>query len=100
VSDPDSLALGKELRKKLQETTDAVLKVSGSPYLQANNPMLLRSLLVRNPYIDPLNIIQAEVLKRLRNAANDKLSDQERAMLQDTLLITINGVANGMRNSG
>lgn len=99
VSDAKSQSLGQELREKMKFTSDAVLQVSGSPYLQANNPMLLRSLLVRNPYVDPLNIIQAEVLKRLRTTSST-LSEEERTVLQDTLLITINGVANGMRNSG
>lgn len=99
VHDEKSLQLGKELRENLSTTSEAVLKVSGSPYLQASNAMLLRSLLVRNPYIDPLNLIQAEVLKRLRDEKRP-LTDKQRTILQDTLLITINGVANGMRNSG
>lgn len=98
VKDEQSLALGQELRDRLQMTSQAVLAVTRMPYLQAANPMLLRSLLVRNPYVDPLNVIQAEVLKRLRHAGS--LSEADRVLLQDALLITINGIANGMRNSG
>lgn len=99
VADTESLELGRELRERMKQTADAVLQVSGSPYLQANNPALLRSLLVRNPYVDPLNVVQAEVLRRLRDSTL-MLSDAERAVLQDALLTTINGIANGMRNSG
>ena len=105
VSDPASIALGKELRGRLAETTAALLEVSGHSALQEQNELLLNSLEVRNPYVDPLNVIQAELLLRLRSAdAGDGseavLSEQERVVLQDALLITINGIANGMRNSG
>jgi len=106
VCDPESLALGEELRAKLDQTAQALLKVSGNPGLQSHNPVLLNSLVVRNPYIDPLNVIQAELLKRLRHGESEKekgnaaFSEEERAVLQDALLITINGIANGMRNSG
>ena len=58
---------------------------------------------MRNPYVDPLNVIQAELLRRMRQAAasgGDALTAQQQAVLNDALLITINGVANGMRNSG
>jgi phosphoenolpyruvate carboxylase len=99
VTEPESLALGKELRTRLATTTSAVLKVSGNPSLQAKNVILLRSLMVRNPYVDPLNILQAELLRRLRDTTVTR-SEEERNILQDALLITINGIANGMRNSG
>jgi phosphoenolpyruvate carboxylase len=99
VNDIDSLALGNELRDKLKNTCQAVLNVSGHEILQSNNPVLLKSLAVRNPYVDPLNIIQAELLKRLRDK-DSKDTVEERNLMQETLLITINGIANGMRNSG
>lgn len=99
VSDPASVALGKELRHRLDETTSALLQVSGHPSLQSDNAVLLNSLAVRNPYVDPLNVIQAELLRRLRD---EKLNytEEEKKIMQDALLITINGIANGMRNSG
>lgn len=58
VTDPNSITLGQELREKMRKTSDAVLKVSGNVSLQSNNRILLRSLSVRNPYVDALNIIQ------------------------------------------
>jgi phosphoenolpyruvate carboxylase len=48
---------------------------------------------MRNPYIDPINVLQVEVLRRMRG---DPLS----ARLREALLITINGIAAGMRNTG
>lgn len=98
VKDAESIQLGKELHQKMALTINSVLQVSGNPQLQVNNPVLLRSLNVRNPYIDPLNVIQVEILRRLR--FDEHLSDEDRVILQDALLITINGIANGMKNSG
>ena len=83
---------------------------TGNKFLQETNPLLIRSLNVRNPYVDPLNVIQAELLHRLRTAEKDgsrlvdgkrvPVSEEEKRMLKDALLVTINGIANGMRNSG
>lgn len=98
VTDPESLALGEELRAKMVQTIEAVLAVSGNESLQCHNKLLISSLAVRNPYIDPLNIIQVELLRRLRS--DEPIPDEEWRYLQDALLITINGIANGMRNSG
>lgn len=102
VTDGKSLALGKELRDKLVQSSKAVLAVSGHPELQANNKILLSSMAVRNPYVDPLNVIQAELLFRLRqqDSGEKQYTKEELKVLQDALLVTINGIANGMRNSG
>lgn len=103
VHDASSKELGLELRRKLTETSKAVLELQGTKILQEQNPILLRSLAVRNPYVDPLNVIQAELLRRLRATGDcniTPLSVEEKRVVQDALLITINGVANGMRNSG
>ena len=97
VTDKESLELGIELREKMTESVVSVLAVTGKEKLQSDNPVLLRSMEVRNPYVDPLNIIQAELLKRARSSSH---SEEETRLLNDALLITINGVAAGMRNSG
>ena len=53
---------------------------------------MLRSVNVRNPYTDPLNILQVELLSRLRKG--------RRGAIEDALLVAINGIAAGMRNTG
>jgi phosphoenolpyruvate carboxylase len=54
---------------------------------------------VRNPYVDALNILQVETLKRVR-AADDISNEEEKKVLMDALLTTISGIANGMGNTG
>jgi phosphoenolpyruvate carboxylase len=86
----------------MDRAKDAVLNISGHSILQANNPVLLKSLTARNPYVDCLNVLQVELLSRLRTKedTNTDVESEEEHILQDALLMTINGIANGMRNSG
>jgi phosphoenolpyruvate carboxylase len=62
---------------------------------------------VRNPYVDPINLLQVELLRRLRSGSARTGSgepapevDDAQAQLRRALLVTINGVAAGMRNTG
>ncbi len=87
------LALGEDLRQRLDQVMAQVLKITGHNVLLENNPVLKRSIEVRNPYVDPLNYMQVELLRQIR-------SQPESAVLQAALLITINGIAAGMRNTG
>ena len=68
-------------------------QVTGNQWLCANNPSLRRLVQMRAPHIDPINILQVEILRRLRK-------DPKNQNLRDALLISINGVSAGMRNTG
>jgi phosphoenolpyruvate carboxylase len=93
------IALGNEVRDKLVETRQAVLDVSGSTEYGGPHVQLLRlSSKIRNPYVDSINCVQAELLKELR-AMEDKDSDIKK-IRQDALVVSINGIAQGMKNSG
>ncbi|XZG69964.1 phosphoenolpyruvate carboxylase [Chitinibacteraceae bacterium HSL-7] len=72
---------------------DAVVKITGHDALLSDNPMLKRSLDNRLPYLDPLNHLQVELLKRIR-------SGDENEELAHAVYLTINGIAAGLRNSG
>ena len=64
---PDELRpLGLDLRDRLARAVDAVLAVTGHGVLLEANPVLRRSIDVRNPYVDPINLVQVELLRRLR----------------------------------
>jgi phosphoenolpyruvate carboxylase len=88
---PELHGLGADLRDSLCQTSDLLLEALGRESLLADQPVLRRSIDVRNPYVDPLNLLQAELLRRTR--AGDET-------LGDALVITINGIAAGMRNTG
>jgi phosphoenolpyruvate carboxylase len=62
-----------------------------------NSPVLQRSIAVRNPYVDPMSYLQVELLARKRAG---QASAQEREKLLYAILLTINGIAAGMRNTG
>lgn len=86
--------LGDELRMELLGTEKVVLVVSGHEKPTGGNNRILRRLIEsRLPYLNPMNLLQVEALKRLR-------SDDDNKELRDILLITINGIAAGMRNTG
>jgi phosphoenolpyruvate carboxylase len=92
---PDSLQpVGAGLRARLGQASDAVLQVTGHRELLESNPVLRRSIDVRNPYVDPINLLQVELLARLRQSQEP---DEE---LRAALHLTINGIAAGMRNTG
>jgi phosphoenolpyruvate carboxylase len=96
VSDPDAIALGSEIRKIHDGTEKAIKDLTGHKILAENDHLLLQLMAVRNPYVDCLNVLQAETLKRLR--ANENSAEEQ--VLNDALLTTITGVANGMGNTG
>jgi len=95
----DLLAIGSRLRRELEFTRKEILALRGYDRHQEKNPILQRNLHVRNPYVDPLNILQAETLRRLRHPTEAQ-SPSDRRVLQDALSITINGIANGQKNTG
>jgi phosphoenolpyruvate carboxylase len=94
----DQQDLGAMLRERLQRAIDTVIQVTGHHQLLADNPVLRRSIDVRNPYVDPINLLQVELLRRLRNTTDAHA--EETVWLRRALLVTINGVAAGMRNTG
>ena len=79
-------------------THDAVLSISGHAQLLEAEPVTQNAVLVRNPYVDPLNYVQVEMLRRLR-ALPDPESDEAQS-LREVITITINGIAAGLRNTG
>lgn len=75
----------------------SLLQITGNSNLLDDNPVLQRSIRLRNPYVDPLSYIQVNLLRRLR-----ALSDEspERDATLNTLLRTISGISSGMLNTG
>jgi phosphoenolpyruvate carboxylase len=80
-------------------TRQALLDMVGGQELLATNPWFLSSVDARNPYIDPLNLIQVDLLRRRRTLPVEA-SDAEREQLRDLLRLTVQGIAAGMRTTG
>lgn len=68
-------------------------RITGSPDPLADNPLLARSLSNRYPYLDPLHVMQVDLLRRYRDGDHDEL-------IERGIQLTINAIATGIRNSG
>lgn len=92
---PGLLALGAHLRDLLSQSCQVVLGLTGQPVLLAHSPETLEFISLRNTYLDPLHRLQAELLarSRQREAALD-------SPLEQALLVTVAGIAAGLRNTG
>lgn len=96
VTDKKAQELGEEVRALHTATEKAVLNLSEHTIPCERNGLLRRALSVRNPYVDCLNVLQVETLKRVRA----EKEGEEDKVLKDALMTTINGIANGMGNTG
>ena len=81
-----------------QRTCHWVLQVTGQLEILGQASTLRRSIERRNPYVDPLNFIQVDLLRRLRSLP-DPEGAEARAILE-TIFLTINGIAAGLKNTG
>jgi phosphoenolpyruvate carboxylase len=81
------------LLEEFERTRAAVLRITGQTELLENNQVLARSIRLRNPYVDPMSIIQVELLRRKREG-------EDTPDLNDALAATIHGISAGLRNTG
>ncbi|QCR37606.1 phosphoenolpyruvate carboxylase [Nissabacter sp. SGAir0207] len=86
--------LGKQLRDQLASDINVVLTIANDDHLMADLPWIAESIALRNVYTDPLNVLQAELLHRLRQ------QEESDPQVELALMVTIAGVAAGMRNTG
>jgi len=84
--------IGDALRAQLVNDTATVLEIGGGQQLLEDEPWIRESLHLRSIYIEPLNMLQAELLRRNR--------EEPQPVLERAIMVTIAGVAAGMRNTG
>ena len=100
-----------EIQQEYKRTRDIVISIVGGKELLDNTSVLQELIRRRNPYVDPLSYFQVVLLRRLRTLGGpltlDKMAPQdvtaeerERARLTYAVLLTINGIAAGVRNTG
>jgi phosphoenolpyruvate carboxylase len=91
--DPSLHHILDDIRQEHARTEAQIKALTGSSTLLEHAPVLQRTLRVREPYIDPLNYLQVLLLSRLRAGDKDPL-------LRRSLLLSINGIAAGLKNTG
>ncbi|SDS52594.1 Phosphoenolpyruvate carboxylase, type 1 [Paenibacillaceae bacterium GAS479] len=78
-------------------TLKLIMDITGQNEILDNVPVIQESIRLRNPYVDPLSYLQVELLTELRQKREDEEDDTQ--LLREVLL-TINGIASGLRNTG
>jgi phosphoenolpyruvate carboxylase len=91
---PGADELFRRVRDEHERTVDLVLRLRGTDDLLAEEPMLRRSIRLRNPYVDPLSYLQVDLLARWREEGRPD------GPLADALLETVRGIARGVKNTG
>jgi phosphoenolpyruvate carboxylase len=81
------------IEEEFERTKAVLLRLKDQTQLLERNPVLARSIRLRNPYVDPMSLIQVELLRRKRSGVTDP-------QLDIALAETINGIAAGLRNTG
>lgn len=95
VDEPALLELGRQLRHRFTLLQSVLLEILDQQELLQNTPLIRQAIEVRNPYIDPLHGLQAELLQRNRDADGAISPPLTRA-----LMVTMAGIAAGLRNTG
>jgi phosphoenolpyruvate carboxylase len=75
-------------------TRDTILAYSDHNSILEGDFTLQRAIMLRNPYVDPISLLQVDLLRRWR------ATDREDAELFNALLATVNGIAGGLQNTG
>ncbi|RCX16394.1 phosphoenolpyruvate carboxylase type 1 [Fontibacillus phaseoli] len=86
-----------QIEQEFNLTKDMILKITGVPEILDDSPAVQESIRLRNPYVDPLSYLQVQLLTELRAVRERGQDDSE--LLREVLL-TINGIAAGLRNTG
>jgi phosphoenolpyruvate carboxylase len=85
------------LRQEFERTRSVILNVTGQRELLETNPVLFRSVRLRNPYVDPLSLVQVDLLRRKRAFSDQTTVDPS---LEYAIGATMNGIAAGLHNTG
>jgi len=82
------------IEEEFNLTLELILKYSGQEHLLEGDVTLQRAIMLRNPYVDPMSFLQVDLLARWRRSGSND------AQLFDTLLASVNGIAQGLQNTG
>jgi phosphoenolpyruvate carboxylase len=91
------LVLLSALEEEFARTVDSVLRIRQTDELIVDVPVLQAAIALRNPYVDPLSLLQISLLRRKRSAS---AQSQDHAAIDEALSTTLSGIAQGLRNTG
>jgi phosphoenolpyruvate carboxylase len=83
-----------EITREYQLTVDEILLLTKKSALLGDQPILAQTLAIRDVYLRPMQLLQVSLLQRVRNG------EEVDGVLNRALLLTINGIAAGLRNTG
>ncbi|MCA4815094.1 MULTISPECIES: phosphoenolpyruvate carboxylase [Acinetobacter] len=98
TDDEDLKQLGEQLRQRLRDAVTTLLTLKGESQLLSSNDVLDQSMRVRKPYLLPLHLLQAELMKRRRLYLAEQHA--EHTPVDHALMVSIAGIAAGLRNTG
>lgn len=87
----------KQIEEEYELTSKLILEITKQAEILDNVPVIQESIRLRNPYVDPLSYLQVQLLSELRQLREN---EQDDAALLREVLLTINGIAAGLRNTG
>ncbi len=92
--EPELRPLGEQLFQRLKQAIEQVLRLTGQEQLFERHPIVRASINVRDTYLDPLHLLQVELLARSRN------QEKPCPAIEKAMLVTVAGIAAGLRNTG
>jgi phosphoenolpyruvate carboxylase len=94
LADPGVRQHFDDIRDEFDRTAGLILDLKGAEHLLDHDPTLQRAILLRNPYVDPMSLLQIDLLERWRG------SGREDQGAFKALLLSVNGIAHGLQNTG
>lgn len=86
-----------KIAAEFERAERALLQVTGQERLLAHNPVIEKSIRLRNPYTDVLNLVQIELMRRWRDGGDE---GEQAGALREALFVSLNGVAAAMQSTG
>ncbi|KAJ3167441.1 hypothetical protein HDU88_002363 [Geranomyces variabilis] len=96
--EPSLQKLGDYFRQRQDQCVKLILQISGYDHLLASDPVVRRAVEARLPFANPINLLQVEALKRLKE--DEEADREENPVFRDLMSVTIQGIAMGMGNTG
>lgn len=97
--DPERDLLAR-LRAEFELTVSTLMRIRGTDHLLDDNTVLQAAIALRNPYVDALSLLQISFMKKKLASGEADAGDGEHSVLQEALVTTLSGVAQGLRNTG